>query len=150
MVLRRRQTVFYPIAAAIVVVSGILLLGFITFEKTAIETVPPAITGVAYVPYTPTPTLPPTLTPIPTVTPAPSPNQPTPSASASASWDTTISPILSAKCAACHIKRFNERPIAKDLRRCAEGGKSGPAIVPGDPDKSVLVQVQQKGGHSVS
>ncbi len=44
-VLRRRQKIFYPIAAVIVIVSGILLLGFITFEKTAIETVPPAISG---------------------------------------------------------------------------------------------------------
>ena len=28
-----------------------------------------------------------------------------------------------------------------------KSGKDGPAIVPNDPDKSVLVQVQQKGGH---
>ena len=42
--LRRRQRIFYPIAAVIVIVSGILLLGFITFEKTAIETVPPGVT----------------------------------------------------------------------------------------------------------
>ena len=28
-----------------------------------------------------------------------------------------------------------------------KGGKSGPAIVPGDPDKSLLVQVQQRAAH---
>jgi hypothetical protein len=27
------------------------------------------------------------------------------------------------------------------------GGVSGPAIVPGDPDASVLVQIQSAGGH---
>jgi hypothetical protein len=103
MVLRRRQRIFYPIAAVIVVVSGILLLGFITFEKTAIETVPPVITGEAFVPYTPTPTLPPTLTPAPTMTPTPGAERPTPPAAAGPAWDTTISPILNAKCAACHV-----------------------------------------------
>ncbi len=29
-----------------------------------------------------------------------------------------------------------------------KGGKDGPAIVPNDPDKSLLVQIQQKGGHA--
>jgi thiosulfate reductase cytochrome b subunit/mono/diheme cytochrome c family protein len=147
-VLRRRQKIFYPIAAVIVIVSGILLLGFITFEKTAIETVPPAITGEAFVPYTPTPTLVPSPTPSPTLTPTPGPQKPTPVAVAGASWDTTISPILNAKCAACHINASMSNLSLKTYADALKGGKSGPAIVPGDPDQSVLVQVQQKGGHA--
>ncbi len=146
-VLRRRQQIFYPIAAVIVIVSGILLLGFITFEKTAIETVPPAITGEAYVPYTPTPTLPPTLTPTPTVTPTPGPQKPTPAAESGAAWDTTISAIFNAKCAACHIQAQSGGLSLKTYADALKGGQDGPAIVPNDPDKSVLVQVQQKGGH---
>ncbi len=122
-VLRRRQKIFYPIAAVIVIVSGILLLGFITFEKTAIETVPPAIAGPAFVPYTPTPTLVPTATPQPTATPTPGAKPPT---AVGASWDTTISPLLNAKCAACHINASMGESVAQDLRRCADRRQERP------------------------
>jgi thiosulfate reductase cytochrome b subunit/mono/diheme cytochrome c family protein len=144
-VLRRRQRIFYPIASVIVIVSGILLLGFITFEKTAIETVPPAITGEAFVPYTPTPTLVPTATPVPTMTPTPGAGQP---AAAGDSWDTTISAIFNAKCAACHINASLGELSLKTYAGALEGGKTGPGIVPNDPDASVIVQVQQAGGHA--
>jgi cytochrome b subunit of formate dehydrogenase/mono/diheme cytochrome c family protein len=144
-VLRRRQKIFYPVAAVIVIVSGILLLGFITFEKTAIETVPPAITGEAFVPYTPTPTLVPTATPVPTVTPTPGAGQPV---AAGDSWDTTISAIFNAKCAACHINASMGELSLKTYEAALQGGKTGPGIVPNDPDASVIVQVQQAGGHA--
>ena len=147
-VLQRRKKVFYPIAVVTAVVSGLLLLGFLTFEKTAIETVPPAITGAAFVPYTPTPTLVPTQTPVPTATPTPNPNQPTTGPVAGEAWDTTISPNLNAKCAACHISASMGDLSLKTYADALKGGKSGAAIVPGDPDASVLVQVQQKGGHA--
>ena len=137
-VLRRRQKVFYPIASAIVVVSGILLLGFITFERTAIETVPPMITGEAFVPYTPTPTLVPSPTPVSTVTPA---------AVAGGSWDTAISPILNAKCAGCHVNSTLGGLSLKTYADALRGGTSGPAVVPNDPAQSTLVTVQQEGGH---
>jgi|GEM_PF-252275 len=146
-VLRRRQRIFYPIAAVIVIVSGILLLGFITFEKTAIETVPPAVSGPVFVPYTPTPTIPPTQTPVPTVTPTPGAKPTTPPAAAGDSWDTTISAIFNAKCASCHINAAMSDLSLKTYAAALKGGKSGPAIVPNDPDKSILVQIQQKGGH---
>jgi cytochrome b subunit of formate dehydrogenase/mono/diheme cytochrome c family protein len=137
-VLRRRQKIFYPTAAVIVIVSGVLLLGFITFEKTAIETVPPVVTGEAFVPYTPTPTLPPTQTPTPTMTPTPGAGQP----AAGPAWDTTISALLNAKCAACHV---NAALGGLSLKTYADALK---AVVPNDPDASILVQVQQAGGHA--
>jgi mono/diheme cytochrome c family protein/cytochrome b subunit of formate dehydrogenase len=146
-VLRRRRKIFYPVASVIVIVSGILLFGFITFEKTAIETVPPAVSGVAFVPYTPTPTIPPTLTPTPTVTPTPGAAQPTGPAAGPA-WDTTISAIFTAKCAGCHISAALGDLSLKTYADALKGGQSGPAVVPGDPDASVLVQIQQQGGHA--
>jgi cytochrome b subunit of formate dehydrogenase/mono/diheme cytochrome c family protein len=151
--LRRRQTIFYPIAAVIVIVSGFGLINFITFEKTAIDTVPPAITGVAFVPFTPTPTLTlaptptPTETPIPTDTPTPSPFTPTPAAVVADAWDTTISQLFDAKCAACHIQAQMNDLSLKTYADALKGGKSGPAIVPNDPDKSMLVKIQSAGGH---
>jgi cytochrome b subunit of formate dehydrogenase/mono/diheme cytochrome c family protein len=143
-VLRRRQKIFYPIASVIVIVSGILLLGFVTFEKTAIETVPPAITGEAFVPYTPTPTIPPTRTPVPTATPTPGAGQPV----AGPAWDTTISAIFNAKCAGCHVSASMGGLSLKTYTDALKGGAKGPAIVPNNPEASVLVQVQQAGGHS--
>ncbi len=146
-VLRRRQTLFYPIAGVIVIASSFLLFEFVTFEKTAIDTVPSAVTGQAFVPFTPTPT--PTLapTPVPTDTPTPSPFTPTPSAPVVDAWDTTISQIFDAKCTACHIQAQLADLSLKTYADALKGGKDGPAIIPNDPDKSLLVQIQQKGGH---
>lgn len=150
-VLRRRQRVFYPVAGVIVVISSFLLFQFVTFEKTAIDTVPPVITGEAFVPYTPTPTLPPTPTREPTQTPTPGPSRPAPTPGVVVSgdaWDTTIGPLFAAKCAACHINaQLGDLSLAT-YADALEGGADGPAIVPGDPAASVLVQVQQAGGHA--
>ncbi len=150
-VLKKRQQVFYPVATVIVVVSGFLLFQFVTFEKTAIDTVPPVITGEAFVPYTPTPTLVPSPTPTIAPTPTPNPLKPTPTPGAVVSgdsWDTTISAIFNSKCAACHINSALGDLSLKTYADALKGGKDGPAIVPNDPDASVLVQIQQKGGHA--
>ena len=52
-----------------------------------------------------------------------------------------ILPIFQIRCVACHGKRKQEGGL--DLRTVAgrlKGGKSGPAITPGDPDGSLLVK----------
>ena len=52
-----------------------------------------------------------------------------------------ILPIFQIRCVACHGKRKQEGGL--DLRTVAgrlQGGKSGPAIKPGDPDGSLLIQ----------
>jgi mono/diheme cytochrome c family protein len=52
-----------------------------------------------------------------------------------------VQAILSAKCWVCHGRR--EKKAGLDLRTAASmlrGGKSGPALKPGDPDGSLLVQ----------
>ncbi len=52
-----------------------------------------------------------------------------------------ILPIIQAGCLPCHGKRKQEAGL--DLRTTAsrlKGGKSGPAVVPGKPDESLLVQ----------
>jgi mono/diheme cytochrome c family protein len=150
-VLQQRMRIFYPIASVIVVVSGFLLFQFVTFEKTAIDTVPPVVTGEAFVPYTPTPTLVPSPTPTITPTPTPGPARPTATPGAVVSgdtWDTTISAIFNNKCAACHINAALGDLSLKTYADAVKGGKSGAAIVAGDPDASVLIQIQQKGGHA--
>jgi cytochrome b subunit of formate dehydrogenase len=66
---RRRERLFLPVTTVFTLVLVFMLYTFITFEQTAITTVPPAETMQAFVLATPTPTN----TPSPTPTPAPTP-----------------------------------------------------------------------------
>jgi hypothetical protein len=68
---RRRERVFLPVVMVISLVLAIGLYAFLTFEQTAITTVPPAEEVQAFVLATPTPTHTPTITPTPTETPVP-------------------------------------------------------------------------------
>ena len=57
-----------------------------------------------------------------------------------------IRPIFQFRCVACHGKRKQEAGL--DLRTVAgrlKGGKSGPALIPGDPDGSLLIQRIESG-----
>jgi hypothetical protein len=133
----RRQRAFWPVYG---VIGALLLFGiyqFVTFEQTAITTIPPAEEVVVFAPLTPTP-LP---TPLPTNTPAPQ-------AAQAATWEAGIGGIFDGKCGACH----NDSAKLGDLdltsfAAAMEGGASGPVITPEDPDGSKLVQVQAAGGH---
>jgi mono/diheme cytochrome c family protein len=73
----------------------------------------------------------------------PSPN----SSAAAEGWTEGIEQIFGAKCAACHIQAQSGGLSLKTYADALKGGQGGPVIVPNDPDKSVLVQIQQKGGH---
>jgi mono/diheme cytochrome c family protein len=57
-----------------------------------------------------------------------------------------ILPIFQLRCVACHGKRKQEGGL--DLRTVAgrrKGGKSGPALIPGNPDTSLLIQRIESG-----
>lgn len=68
-VLRQRERIFMPATAVVTVIALIALYFFVTFERTAITTIPPAEPARAFVPATPTPTNTPQPTPTPTATP---------------------------------------------------------------------------------
>jgi hypothetical protein len=55
--------------------------------------------------------------------------------------------IINAKCTLCHINSQAGNLSLKTYADALKGGASGPAIVPGDPDKSVLVKTQQGTSH---
>jgi cytochrome b subunit of formate dehydrogenase len=130
----RRQR-FLPVAFVLTVLFSAGVLWFITVEETAIATVPRAESAEVFVPFTPTPTLPPT----PTPTPLP--------AGAIASWESGASQVIQARCAICHIaNNFGGLSLAT-YESTLQGGLSGPAVVPGEPDNSLLVQVQLAGNH---
>ena len=62
-------------------------------------------------------------------------------ASATQTTETEVLPIFQMRCGRCHGKRAQEGEL--DLRTMAsrlKGGKSGPALVPGKPEESLLLQ----------
>src|SRR2546423_15001368 len=61
-------------------------------------------------------------------------------------FESRVRPILAANCYDCHT---NERMggLRVDSREALlKGGRSGPAIVPGDPDKSLLIAAVRQTG----
>ena len=57
-------------------------------------------------------------------------------------YDDTIGPLLTAKCSGCHGENGLQNLNLTTYQGIMKGGDSGPAIVPGDPQNSLLVQKQ--------
>src|SRR5271166_2247964 len=56
-------------------------------------------------------------------------------------FEKSIRPVLSESCQKCHGPRKQSSELRLDSREAIlKGGSSGPAIVPGKPDESLLVQ----------
>jgi len=134
-VIQKRRKYYIPIYTALAIVMAIGIYFFVGYEVTAISTIPPAENIQVFVPLTPTP-LP---TPLPTATPAPI---------ETVTWEGGIGEMLNEKCGDCHNSTLLIAELDLSTYESAlVGGKSGPAIVPGDPDKSQLIVVQSPGNH---
>ncbi len=133
-VVAKRKKIFFPIytVAAVGMLFGVYF--FVRGEETALTTVPPAEDLVVFAPLTPTP-LP---TPLPTPTPAPV---------AGNSWNEGIATIMEAKCAQCHAASALGGLDLSSYESTMAGGVSGVAVIPGDPDASLLVSRQTSGDH---
>ena len=131
---RKRQRVFFPVYS---VAAAAMLLGtylFVGFEETAITTVAPAEEVIIFAPLTPTP-LP---TPLPTRQPVPMGN----------TWEAGFADLFNQKCGLCHAGDLILGGLdLSNYQAALEGGTSGAAIVPGDPDASMLMAIQSAGGH---
>jgi cytochrome b subunit of formate dehydrogenase len=137
-VIRRRQRTFIPVALVMALVLSWGVIRFITVEpSTALTTVPKGETVAVFVPVTPTPR--PTTTPRPTAEVV--------AGASSNSWDGNYSALFSNRCGTCHGRTAVSGLNLSTYQNALEGGSRGPAIVPGNPDASVLVQVQSAGGH---
>lgn len=133
-IIRRRETAYYPIAGVLALVMGLGLYLFVTFEQTAIETVPPGEVAPAFFPQTPTiaPILPPTATV---------------SGVREESWNGYFSGLLRDRCSTCHgVTAVGGLSLA-NYNDAMLGGDTGPGIIPGNPQASLIVTVQQDGGH---
>ena len=155
--LRRRQRVYLPIAGVLALFMLLGVYGFVNAEQTALTTIErQAPTVEVFVPWTPTPA--PTLTPtVPATetalaTASPSGAQPTGDATSAApssdlTWNNTIVALFEAKCATCHGAGAMGGLNLSTYSDAMQGGASGPVIIPGDGDNSLLVIRQQAGGH---
>jgi len=133
-VIRRREAVYIPVAAVLALVMGFALFAFVTFEETAIETVPPGESVVAFLPLTPTPA--------PTPLPSPTTDEALP-----ASWVARYEGLLRDRCSTCHGFTTVGGLSLASYEQALEGGNNGPALVPRDPAASLLVVVQSTGNH---
>lgn len=131
--LRWRQTIYWPIAG---VVAATMLFGvyaFIGLEKTALPAAPKNDSVPIYLPQTPTPL-------------------PSPTATASVdnvalTWEASIGPMLQ-KCILCHGTVQPQKGVSLITYADAmRGGESGPILVSGNAEESLLIQVQSQGNH---
>lgn len=57
-------------------------------------------------------------------------------------FESRVRPVLAQKCAECHSERRRRGGFrVSSLQDLLNGGRTGPAIIPGDPDNSLLMQV---------
>lgn len=136
-ILRRRQRLYFPVAGLLTLVLGFSLYRFVTFEETAITTIPQGETVAVFVPITPTPR------PTPTITPTIAPGAEV----GADTWAGTYEALFRNRCSTCHGLTGVGGLSLATYQDALQGGNSGPAIVPGDPDSSMLVQVQLTGKH---
>jgi hypothetical protein len=62
-------------------------------------------------------------------------------------FDTRVAPILIRRCLSCHNQQLNNANISfEDRGTLLKAGPRGPAIVPGNPEKSVLVDALRHEG----
>lgn len=136
-VLRQRQQIFFPAALIFTIAFGFGIYKFANFEVTAITTVPQGETAQIYVPVTPTPR--PSPTPPPTLAPG--------AEVGAMTWDGYFSGLFRNRCSTCHGQTKVAGLSLSTYQDALQGGDSGPAIIPGDPDNSILVQKQSTGNH---
>ncbi len=75
---------------------------------------------------------------------------PSPAPSSSAQgldfFENKVRPILAENCYDCHTSAEMGGLRVDSRERILQGGKSGPAMMPGDPDKSLLIQAVRQSG----
>ncbi len=62
-------------------------------------------------------------------------------------WDSYFSGLFRNRCSTCHGTTSVGGLSLSTYQGALKGGNSGPSIVPGDADNSILVQKQATGNH---
>src|SRR5580700_9429243 len=61
-------------------------------------------------------------------------------------FENKVRPVLAENCYDCHTAAEMGGLRVDSRERLLQGGKSGPAVMPGDPDKSLLIQAVRQSG----
>src|SRR5580658_10865804 len=61
-------------------------------------------------------------------------------------FENKVRPVLAENCYDCHTSAEMGGLRVDSRERLLQGGKSGPALTPGDPDKSLLIQAVRQTG----
>src|ERR1700722_4459090 len=61
-------------------------------------------------------------------------------------FENKVRPVLAENCYDCHTSAEMGGLRVDSRERIIQGGKSGPAVMPGDPDKSLLIQAVRQSG----
>jgi mono/diheme cytochrome c family protein len=62
-------------------------------------------------------------------------------------WSGGFEALFRNRCGTCHGITSVGGLSLQTYEKALQGGTDGPAIVPGNPEGSLLVQIQQAGGH---
>lgn len=128
---KKRMGIYMPISMILSIALVAAVIYFITFEESAITTINPVYADVeVYVPQTPTP--------FPTATPTPTPNP-----ELENTWEGGISQVFTTKCSLCHGE--NGGFSVKTYESLLQGGDSGLALVPGNPEESRILSIAAPG-----
>lgn len=83
----------------------------------------------------------------PALAAAAAPAAPTPDAATTEFFETKVRPVLASQCYSCHGPDAQQGGLRVDLRAAIlKGGKSGPALVPGDTGGSLLIKAVAQTG----
>jgi cytochrome b subunit of formate dehydrogenase len=130
-VYKKRMKIFTPASIVFSVIMVGLIIFLANYEETAITTIPKVYADVdVFVPRTPT-LFP---TPVPT---------PTPNLEVANTWDGGINYLFEQKCGLCHGESGGLS--VKTYSGIIQGGKSGMAVIPGNPAESLIMQSQAPG-----
>lgn len=135
--IKKRERIFFP---AYGMISAVLFTGlflFVSMEETAIETrMPPDDDVPVYV----------RLTPTPVPTPIPSPTVPE-NQELLTTWVGGIGDAFLESCSQCHGENAMGGLNVNTYESILSGGDSGPIIIRGDSQNSLLVGIQSAGNH---
>jgi cytochrome b subunit of formate dehydrogenase len=136
-ILSKRKRIFFPFAFLLGFILTFAAIKFITIEDTALAQVTIRESAEVFVPVTPTPK------PSPTVAPTSPPAE----GVRVNSWVGTYESLFRNRCGTCHGFTAVGGLSLATYEDALAGGNTGPAIIPGNPEDSILVQVQRGGGH---
>ncbi|MHC1781490.1 MAG: c-type cytochrome domain-containing protein [Anaerolineaceae bacterium] len=147
--LKKRKTIFFPIAAILSIALLAGLFWFVNLEVSALETLPPASQEQeVFSPRTLTPGEPEASLIATEAVPDTEAVAETPAQAAASgvdTWDSGIGEVFDKKCASCHGSAGDLS--LENYADTMKGGPDGTVILPGDPEGSQVVTVQTAGDH---